>query len=77
MLVVVVAIDMVQVATDKQQVEPMLEVLDRLPNALGQIEHLLADNGYFSAANVERLRRRADRAAACRGARCSSPIALS
>ena len=48
----VVAIDMAQVATDKQQVEPMLEVLASLPEELGQIEHLLADNGYFSAANV-------------------------
>ena len=48
----VVAIDMAQVATDKQQVEPMLEVLAGLPEELGSIEHLLADNGYFSAANV-------------------------
>jgi transposase len=50
----VVAIDIAQVATDKQQLEPMLEVLARLPEALGGIEHLLADNGYYSAANVER-----------------------
>ena len=50
----VVAIDLAQVATDKQQVEPMLEVLAGLPEQLGRIEHLLADNGYFSAANVER-----------------------
>jgi hypothetical protein len=49
----VVAIDMAQVATDKQQVEPMLEVLGRLPEELGSVEHVLADNGYFSAANVE------------------------
>ena len=48
----VVAIDMAQVATDKQQLEPMLEVLAGLPEALGSVEHLLADNGYFSAANV-------------------------
>lgn len=44
---------MAQVATDKQQLEPMLEVLGGLPEALGSVEHLLADNGYFSAANVE------------------------
>lgn len=50
----IVAIDMAQVATDKQQVDPMLEVLAGLPKELGNIEHLLADNGYFSAANVER-----------------------
>ena len=49
----VVAITMAQVATDKQQVEPMLEVLAGLPGALGRVEHLLADNGYFSAANLE------------------------
>jgi hypothetical protein len=49
----VVAIDIAQVATDKQQVEPMLAVLARLPEALGGVEHLLADNGYYSAANVE------------------------
>ena len=50
----VVAIDVAQVATDKQQVEPMLEVLGGLPEELGSVEHVLADNGYFSAANVER-----------------------
>ena len=49
----VVATDIAQVANDKQQVEPMLEVLAGLPEALGRVEHLLADNGYFSAANVE------------------------
>jgi len=49
----VVAIDMAQVATDKQQIEPMLEVLGALPEELGSVEHVLADNGYFSAANVQ------------------------
>ena len=34
------------------QIAPMLEKLARLPEALGQPETLLADNGYFSAANV-------------------------
>ncbi len=48
------ATGMAQVATDKQQVAPMLEVLAGLPEALGRVEQLLADNGYFSAANVER-----------------------
>lgn len=50
----VVATDMAQVATDKQQVEPMLKELAALPEELGSVEHLLTDNGYFSAANVER-----------------------
>jgi|SRR5665213_337410 len=48
----VVAIDMAQVATDKQQLEPMLAVLAGLPETLSSVEHWLADNGYFSAANV-------------------------
>jgi hypothetical protein len=50
----IVATGMAQVATDKPQVESMLEVLAGLPKALGRVEHLLADNGYFSVANVER-----------------------
>ena len=50
----IVATGMAQVATDKQQVEPMLKALAGLPEALGSVEQLLADNGYFSAANVER-----------------------
>ena len=48
----VVANDVVQAANDKEQIAPMLEKLARLPEALGQPETLLADNGYFSAANV-------------------------
>jgi len=50
----VVATEMAQVATDKQQIEPMLEAMAGLPEELGRVEHLLADNGYFSAANVAR-----------------------
>lgn len=49
----IVASGMAQVATDKQQVEPMLEALAELPDELGRVKHLLADTGYFSAANVE------------------------
>jgi transposase len=48
----VVATDVVQAANDKQQLEPMLNKVTALPAALGQVETLLADNGYFSAANV-------------------------
>ena len=48
----VVTADVVQAANDKQQVEPTLEQLARLPEALGTADTLLADNGYFSAANV-------------------------
>ena len=49
----VVAIDVVQAANDKNQVEPMLEKIGALPKALGEVEHLLADTGYFSADNVK------------------------
>ena len=49
----VVATDVVQASNDKQQVTPMLAKLDALPDELGTIETLLADTGYFSAANVQ------------------------
>jgi transposase len=49
----VVATDVVQASNDKQQVVPMLATLDTLPDELGAIETLLADNGYFSEANVQ------------------------
>ena len=49
----IVATGMAQVATDKQQVAPMLEALAELPEALGRVKHLLADTGYFSAANAK------------------------
>src|SRR5450432_3623395 len=49
----VVATNVAQVATDKQQVEPMLKALADLPDELGRVKRLLGDNGFFSAANVE------------------------
>jgi transposase len=49
----VVTADVVQAPNDKQQIEPTLEKLDALPDALGDVENLLADTGYFSAANVD------------------------
>ena len=49
----VVAIDVVQAPNDKQQIEPMLGRLGALPAELGQTETLLADTGYFSAANMQ------------------------
>ncbi len=48
----VVATDVVQAHNDKNQVEPMPEKIEALPEALGKVEHLLADTGYFSAGNV-------------------------
>ena len=49
----VVAADVVQATNDKQQLAPMLGKLAALPAELGKPETLLADTGYFSAANVE------------------------
>jgi hypothetical protein len=48
----VVAPDVVQAANDKQQLQPMVERLKALPDGLGTVETLLADNGYLSAANA-------------------------
>jgi transposase len=42
----------VQALNDKQQVAPMLGKLQALPAGLNRTEELLADNGYFSEANV-------------------------
>jgi hypothetical protein len=41
-----------QQANDKQQLEPMLNELGKLPKSLGKVETVLADTGYFSQANV-------------------------
>lgn len=49
----VICNDVVQAANDKQQIEPMLNQLTGLPEALGKAETLLADSGYFSRANIE------------------------
>ena len=51
LLVVVAAVT--QAPNDKQQIAPMLGRIDDLPGDLGAAETLLADTGYFSAANVE------------------------
>jgi hypothetical protein len=48
----VVAVVVVQPANDKQQLEPMLGEIGALPDDLGVPETVLADAGYFSAANV-------------------------
>ncbi|MBZ0089296.1 MAG: IS1182 family transposase [Thermoanaerobaculia bacterium] len=42
-----------QAANDVQQLEPALKELKALPKALGTVQELLADAGYFSAPNVE------------------------
>jgi transposase len=48
----VIAADVTQATNDKQQLEPMLGKIADLPEALGKVEDLLADNGYFSEGNV-------------------------
>ena len=48
----VIAPEVVQAPNDKQQIAPMLEKIDALPEALGAVDTLLADSGYFSEANV-------------------------
>lgn len=48
----VVAAQVVQAPNDKQQIAPMLKELGALPEQFGKPETLLADNGYFSDANV-------------------------
>ena len=39
-------------ANDKQEIEPALKALEELAEPLGQAGALLADNGYYSEANV-------------------------
>jgi hypothetical protein len=62
----VVATTVVQAANDRQQLAPMLAKLAALPDELGEVETMLADNGYFSGANV----------AACEAAEIEPVIAM-
>ncbi|HET6237954.1 MAG TPA: transposase, partial [Acetobacteraceae bacterium] len=62
----VVAADVTQAANDKQQLEPMLNMVAALPDELGEVQSMLADNGYFSAVNV----------AACAAAEIEPVIAM-
>ena len=48
----VIAADVTQAPNDKQQLEPMLNKIADLPDTLGTVGALLADNGCFSEANV-------------------------
>src|SRR5258705_461361 len=48
----VVAAALTQATNDKQQVVPMLEQLQALPEDLGRVKRLLADTGYASEDNV-------------------------
>jgi len=48
----VIAVDVTQAPNDKQQLVPMIDRIAALPDSLGTTRTLLADTGYFSAANV-------------------------
>jgi transposase len=43
---------------DKKELAPALEGIDALPLALGRVTEVVADNGYFSQANVEACEQR-------------------
>lgn len=46
-----------QQANDKQEVEPALQELAKLPDELGSVERAALDNGYYSQSNIEALER--------------------
>jgi transposase len=48
---------MSQTSTDKNELEPALNIIKDLPGEMGRPETLLADAGYFSKNNVERCQR--------------------
>ena len=55
----IVAEHVSQKANDKQEVEPTLDELAKLPETLGHIERAGLDSGYFSADNVDHLNKKA------------------
>ncbi len=54
----IVSAHVTQQPNDKQEIEPTLEHLAALPEELGTITDLLADNGYFSEENVAACEKR-------------------
>ena len=54
----VMAAHVTQDVNDKRQLQPMLDQLEKLPDALGSVTTVLADNGYFSRDNVESCAKR-------------------
>ena len=49
----IVAAAVTQAANDKEQLMPMIEKLQALPQELGRTRRILADSGYLSQSNVE------------------------
>jgi hypothetical protein len=50
---IVVATDLSQHPNDKQELEPVVETLSKLPDDLGEIKNVVADTGYYSEHNVK------------------------
>src|SRR5699024_12542752 len=44
-----------QAPNDKEQLQPTLDILDGLPDALGNPENIVADNGYCSEDNSDEV----------------------
>ncbi|ABL66618.1 transposase, IS4 family [Chlorobium phaeobacteroides DSM 266] len=63
----IVACHMTRKPNDKQQIEPAIAELAKLPGELGEVKEVITDAGYFSAANVD----------ACEAAGINPLIALS
>jgi transposase len=51
----IVGAHVTQQANDKQEVEPALQEVAKLPDDLGQVERAALDNGYYSQTNVDTL----------------------
>ena len=51
----IVGAHVTQQANDKQEVEPALQEVGKLPDDLGQVERAALDNGYYSQDNIETL----------------------
>ena len=49
----IVATHVTQQPNDKEQIEPAIEMLEQLPEQLGQLNEIIADAGYFSQSNVD------------------------
>jgi Transposase and inactivated derivatives len=49
----IVGVHVSQIPNDKNELEPALSELDKIPSAVGEAQILDADNGYFSQSNVE------------------------
>jgi transposase len=51
----IVGAHVTQQANDKQEVEPALQEVAKLPDDLGQVERAALDNGYYSQDNIDTL----------------------